>query len=66
MAKETLAKLFTVFFSTKGSKGTGLGLPVSQKIIEEHGGRIEVESQEGKGTTFTLCLPPDGRAPVEP
>ena len=57
MSKETLAKLFTVFFSTKGSKGTGLGLPVSQKIVEEHGGRIDVESQEGKGTTFTLCLP---------
>jgi len=58
MSRETLAKLFTVFFSTKGSKGTGLGLPVTQKIIEEHGGRIDVESQEGKGTTFTICLPP--------
>ncbi|HUT33517.1 MAG TPA: ATP-binding protein [Planctomycetota bacterium] len=58
MAPETLAKLFTVFFSTKGSKGTGLGLPVSQKIIEEHGGRIDVASEVGKGTTFTLCLPP--------
>jgi signal transduction histidine kinase len=58
MSRETLAKLFSVFFSTKGSKGTGLGLPVSQKIVEEHGGRIDVESQEGKGTTFTLCLPP--------
>jgi len=58
MSKETLAKLFTAFFSTKGSKGTGLGLPVTQKIIEEHGGRIDVESTEGEGTTFTLCLPP--------
>ncbi len=57
MAPETIAKLFTVFFSTKGSKGTGLGLPVSQKIIEEHGGRIEVASEVGKGTTFSLCLP---------
>jgi len=57
MPKETIAKLFTVFFSTKGSKGTGLGLPVSQKIVEEHGGRIDVESEPGKGTTFTLCLP---------
>jgi len=57
MAPETIAKLFTVFFSTKGSKGTGLGLPVSQKIIEEHGGRIDVASEVGKGTTFTICLP---------
>jgi len=59
MSQETLAKLFTVFFSTKGSKGTGLGLPVTQKIVEEHGGRIDVESQEGEGTTFTICLPPN-------
>ncbi len=58
MSQETLAKLFTVFFSTKGSKGTGLGLPVSQKIVEEHGGRVEVESVEGEGTTFAVCLPP--------
>ncbi|HPD15707.1 MAG TPA: ATP-binding protein [Planctomycetota bacterium] len=57
MSPETLAKLFTVFFSTKGSKGTGLGLPVTQKIIEEHGGRIDVASEIGKGTSFTLCLP---------
>jgi signal transduction histidine kinase len=59
MSQETLAKLFTVFFSTKGSKGTGLGLAVTRKIVEEHGGRIDVESQEGEGTTFTICLPPN-------
>ena len=47
-----------VFFSTKGSKGTGLGLPVSRKIVEEHGGRLEVESELGKGTTFAISLPP--------
>lgn len=57
MSKETLARLFTAFFSTKGSKGTGLGLPVTRKIIEEHGGRIEVASEVGVGTTFTICLP---------
>jgi len=58
MSEGTQAKLFTVFFSTKGSKGTGLGLPVARKVIEEHGGRIEVTSKEGEGTTFTICLPP--------
>ncbi|MFW6162059.1 MAG: ATP-binding protein [Planctomycetota bacterium] len=58
MPPEVQAKLFSVFFSTKGSKGTGLGLPVSQKIIEEHGGRVDVESAEGEGTTFAVCLPP--------
>jgi signal transduction histidine kinase/pSer/pThr/pTyr-binding forkhead associated (FHA) protein len=57
MSEDALAKLFTVFFSTKGSKGTGLGLPVTQKIIEEHGGDIHVDSREGQGTTFTLSLP---------
>ena len=58
MPEEVKAKLFTVFFSTKGSKGTGLGLPVSRKIVEEHGGRLEVESELGKGTTFAISLPP--------
>ena len=57
MSKETRAKLFTVFFSTKGSKGTGLGLPVTKKIVEEHGGIIEVQSGEREGTVFTIALP---------
>ena len=57
MSEETLAKLFTIFFSTKGSKGTGLGLPVTKKIVEEHGGRIKAESRQGDGTTFTVSLP---------
>jgi signal transduction histidine kinase len=52
-----LDKIFTVFVSGKGSRGTGLGLPVSQKILHEHGGRIRVESEEGKGSAFTLELP---------
>lgn len=65
MSEQTKAKLFAVFFSTKGSKGTGLGLPVSRKIVEEHGGRLEVESEQGKGTTFTICLPATrGQAPL--
>ncbi len=57
MAPETLKKLFTVFFSTKGNRGTGLGLPVSKKIIEEHGGRLQVDSVLDQGTTFTIVLP---------
>jgi len=57
MTEETKDKLFTSFFSTKGSKGTGLGLPTTFKIIKEHGGTINVESEYGKGTTFSITLP---------
>jgi C4-dicarboxylate-specific signal transduction histidine kinase len=52
------AKIFQPFFTTKQSgKGTGLGLSVSTKIIEEHKGRIEIESKVGEGTTFSVILP---------
>jgi len=57
MPPEVKAKLFSSFFSTKGHRGTGLGLLVTRKLIEEHGGEIEVDSQAGKGTTFTVRLP---------
>lgn len=50
------AMLFNIFESTKGSRGTGLGLAVSQKILREHGGDIFVESREGEGATFRLVL----------
>lgn len=50
-------KLFTSFFSTKGGKGTGLGLLVTQKIIKENGGTISVDSTDGVGSTFTIRLP---------
>ncbi len=49
--------IFQLFASTKGSRGTGLGLPVSQKIIREHGGKISVTSQQGQGSTFVIELP---------
>ncbi|UCB46724.1 MAG: GAF domain-containing protein [Spirochaetota bacterium] len=55
--EETLQSIFKPFFSKKGSKGTGLGLSVTQKIIEEHGGKIEVDSELNKGSKFTLYLP---------
>ncbi len=54
---EQIETLFTPFVSTKSSRGTGLGLPVSQKILAEHGGRILVDSTPGKGSRFTLELP---------
>ena len=49
--------LFSPFVSTKKSRGTGLGLPVSEKILKEHGGRIFVESRPGQGACFSLELP---------
>jgi len=54
--KEDLPRIFEPFF-TKKTKGTGLGLSISYDIVERHGGTIEVESQPGKGTTFTVRLP---------
>lgn len=56
--KEYRHRIFDPFFSTKPpGKGTGLGLALSMKIAQEHGGAIEVESEEGKGATFRLILP---------
>ena len=54
---EEIDQLFSPFVSTKKSRGTGLGLPVSQKIMQEHGGRILVHSDPGSGSRFTLELP---------
>ena len=54
--ERALAQVFDPFFSTKVS-GSGLGLPVTRRIIEDHGGRINVLSREGEGTTFIFRLP---------
>ncbi|MFI4873023.1 MAG: sensor histidine kinase [Phycisphaerales bacterium JB061] len=56
MDSETVTRIFTPYFTTK-SGGTGLGLPTSRRIVEEHGGRIEVHSEQDRGTEFTLVLP---------
>ncbi len=52
-----LHKIFSLFESSKGNRGTGLGLPVSLKIAKEHGGNLSVQSTVGEGTTFSLELP---------
>ena len=69
--KDILPKIFNPFFTTKEvGKGTGLGLTVVHGIISEHGGTIAVESEQGRGTTFTITLPihelPEGAVDQEP
>ncbi|MFP4355242.1 MAG: ATP-binding protein [Phycisphaerae bacterium] len=54
---DQLGEIFTAFYSNKGQKGTGLGLAVTDKIIREHHGKIDVESEPGEGTTFIIHLP---------
>ena len=57
IAEEDQERIFDALFTTKGSKGTGLGLAVTKKIIEEHGGQIRLKSEPGRGTAFTIRLP---------
>lgn len=57
MDAETRERVFRCFFTTKGTRGTGLGLMITQKIVGEHGGSITLDSQKGKGTRFTIRLP---------
>ena len=56
--EENKQKIFQPFFTTKKrGEGSGLGLDIVAKIIKKHAGRIELESEAGKGTTFTILLP---------
>lgn len=62
MESETLLNMFEVFYTRKDG-GTGLGLPTARKIIEAHGGRINVQSEVGQGTQFTIEFPAPKRIP---
>ncbi|MDX1973040.1 MAG: ATP-binding protein, partial [Candidatus Sumerlaeia bacterium] len=55
--KHIQEKIFLPFFTTKGSTGTGLGLPMCKKVVEDNGGTLELESTEGVGTLFTITIP---------
>jgi len=66
MDRETLQKLFSLFFSSKGTKGTGLGLFISNKIIDKHGGTITVDSEPGRGTKFLVHLPLEAKPSIQP
>jgi len=57
MDNETHQKIFQSFFSTKGSKGTGIGLMTTRKTVEKHHGNIQVATEKGKGTIFSISLP---------
>jgi K+-sensing histidine kinase KdpD len=57
VSPEALEGIFNLFVSTKGARGTGLGLTVSRKILREHGGDIRVTSAAGRGSTFVLEFP---------
>ena len=63
MSRETIGSAFDLFTSTKGQRGTGIGLYVTRKIVQKHGGTIDVHSDPGKGSRFEIALPyePDGQ-----
>jgi two-component system NtrC family sensor kinase len=64
IAEENLQHIFEPFFSTKGGKSMGIGLAVSWNIINQHGGRLEVQSKPGEGVTFRILMPCGMNAPA--
>lgn len=64
--RERQGRLFEPFHTTKGTKGTGLGLAVTKRIVDEHRGHIRVESEPRKGTTFRVFIPADAGALIDP
>jgi PAS domain S-box-containing protein len=66
MDRETRQRIFSLFFSSKGLKGTGLGLFIASKIVDKHGGDIKVESSRGRGTRFLIRLPVEARPSTKP
>jgi PAS domain S-box-containing protein len=60
--EKDLPKIFQPFFSAKKQRGWGLGLPICERIVSNHGGKIEVQSRPGQGTSFTIHLPLDQRS----
>lgn len=66
MDRETRDKIFSLFFSSKGISGTGLGLFISNKIADKHGGTIEVDSEPGRGSRFIVRLPLEAKPSVQP
>ena len=66
MDQQTREKLFSLFFSSKGVRGTGLGLFISNKIVDKHGGRIDVSSEPGRGSRFEIRLPLEARPSTQP
>jgi PAS domain S-box-containing protein len=65
IAETDLPKIFQPFFTAKKRRGMGLGLPICQRIVKNHGGRIEVDSEPGKGTIFRIHLPSEQRTTTE-
>ena len=57
MNEEIRKNLFNLFFSSKGEQGTGLGLFIAHKTIEQHGGKVNVVSEPGQGACFSIVLP---------
>ena len=66
MDREIRERIFSLFFSSKGVKGTGLGLFISNKIVDKHGGSIKVESEPGRGSRFLVRLPLEARPSTQP